>query len=354
MLGEFIHRGQQSRLYPDFTITQIGWDEIPEEFSHYEAVIFAKRFNIGNLNNEAYVRFLLPAYWNSLNSGDLVIYINKFFTAVSDVTSTDSGDCVIIPELIERTYKDEEICESRILYDREPAAPMQPVQPAEEPRKRWTHLKLRKAKKQAEDTGAAPQGQIDIITETEQREFSTIELEQKRVLSELEQAVLNYVLTYHTDPTPLINQLIQGKLIINKDELSKLVINENTDIVLADYDETVVKMPALHRTIYMLFLKHMEDGIVLKCFGDLKREIMDVYSIVMPNRDEELAQVTIKNLCDPMSNTLSEYISKINKRFRSIIKDRDIAEHYCIKGRRGEPYRIGLPPHLVQLPEWLN
>ena len=98
MFSEYIHRAGHSDTHPDFTIQQIDWDTIAEEFRDYEAVAFAKRFNMGNIGNEAYVRFLLPRNWGGMSSSELVRYINKFFLAVSDVTSPDPGDLIIIAE----------------------------------------------------------------------------------------------------------------------------------------------------------------------------------------------------------------------------------------------------------------
>ena len=91
---------------------------------------------------------------------------------------------------------------------------------------------------------------------------------------------------------------------------------------------------------------------MLRNFDEYRDELMNIYSVVMPGRDEKLAQNTIDNLCNPMNNTLSEYISKINRRFKSIIKEKDIVDRYCIKGKRGEAYGVDLPKEMIELPNW--
>ena len=79
-------------------------------------------------------------------------------------------------------------------------------------------------------------------------------------------------------------------------------------------------------------------------------ELEDIYSIVMPGRDEEKAREAIDNLLDPLSNTLNEYISKIKRCFKLCIIDEELASNYIISGKRGESYRIALDPSLIILP----
>ena len=110
-----------------------------------------------------------------------------------------------------------------------------------------------------------------------------------------------------------------------------------------------VKMPAMCRTIYILFLKHSE-GIALRNISEYRADLENIYSMVMPGRSEEKAKEAIENLIDPMSNTLNEYISKIKRCFKTCILDDELASQYCITGKRGEPYRIALDPALITLP----
>ena len=119
--------------------------------------------------------------------------------------------------------------------------------------------------------------------------------------------------------------------------------------MLPNFNEVEVKMPAMCRAIYILFLKHTE-GIALRDIGDYRAELEDIYSIVMPGRSEEKAKEAIDNLLDPMSNTLNEYISKIKRCFKSCIIDDELASNYIITGKRNEPYRIALDSSLISLP----
>lgn len=358
MLSEFIRGRSRSNSGLDFDIIQIDWDQVPAEYHKYEAVIFAKRFNIGNIDNEAYVRFLLSHDWNYLSSGELADYINKFFLAVSDVTNTDCGDLIITPQpnILYDSKEETDHDKVCVQYDLAPSIMPESTEAKKRPKKltRWLKKRIPGGLLEETDEASEPEAQPDLLTQNEQKELSDIDREQQRALEELKQAVLNYVLTYHTDPSKIIQEHISGKFIIAPDKISPIVVNNDTDIVLPYYNELNVKMPALHRAIYILFLCHHNDGIVLKDFDHYRNELMNIYSVVMPGRDEHLAQVTIDNLCNPLNNTLSEYISKINRCFKTVIKKQDIAEHYCIRGKRGEAYKVNIPPDLLTLPSWVS
>ena len=190
----------------------------------------------------------------------------------------------------------------------------------------------------------------DVELEEEEQELLTIEKEREQALNDIQAQILQYVTTYQADPKELIEILLKGKIVIGQNNgLSPLVVNNDLKIVLSYYNEVEVKMPAMCRAIYILFLKHPE-GIALKDIADYRAELEDIYSIVMPGRNEERAKEAIDNLVDPMSNTLNEYISKIKRCFKLCIIDKNLVNQYCITGKRGEPYRIALDQSLITLP----
>lgn len=184
--------------------------------------------------------------------------------------------------------------------------------------------------------------------EDEEKEILDIEREKDAALQAIQAQILDYVTKYQANPSQLMQTLIEGKFIIGN-KLSPLVINNDMKIVLPHYNEVEVKMPAMLRSIYILFLKHPE-GIALRDIADYRADLENIYAVVMPGRNEEKAQATINNLVDPTSNTLNEYLSKIKRCFKSCIIDDELADKYCITGKRGEPYRINLNPALITLP----
>ena len=189
------------------------------------------------------------------------------------------------------------------------------------------------------------------LEEQEDEQIAALDMEQQRAIDEIQAAIIRFVTTYHADPKELLLKL-QGLIIIDN-KPSPLVVNRDMEIVLSHYDEIVVKMPALIKAVYILFLLHPE-GIVLKNFSNYRDQLEEIYSIVMPSRDEQLARDSIDNLCDPLSNTLNEYLAKIKKSFRRYIRDDQLLGQYSVTGRRGNPYGITLDRDLVTLPAIFN
>ena len=301
--------------------------------------LMARRINVGNAGKDAVVRM-------SLNSESMAD-IKRFADSVTDVLSTDEGDKMLETEDAHRN-----MC---CLPDYDDYGDMhKTIMPNESTRhtfknKRSWFDRLKRKKKDndlllSDDVEEVP------IEVDEEKELISIEQQQAEALKAIQAQILDYVTKYHADPSQLINTLLEGKIVIGqKNQLSPLVVNNDLKIVLPNYNEVEVKMPAMCRAIYILFLKNPE-GIALRDIGDHRAELEDIYSIVMPGRSEEKAKEAIDNLLDPMSNTLNEYISKIKRCFKSCIINEELASNYFITGKKGEPYRIALDSSLITLP----
>ncbi len=221
MLSEYIQGGRRSKSVPDFTIIPTRWDNVPEKYQKHEAVIFAKRFNIGNIDNEAYVIFLLPHDWSFMPSGEFVNYIDRFFLAVSDVTNTDSGDLIITPQphILYDSKEETDYGEVSVQHNLEVPVPSfmpESTETKKRPKKltRWLKKRIPDGHLEEDVQASEPEAHLDLLTLNEQKELSDIDSEQQRALDNLKQAVLNYVLTYHTDPSKIIQEHISGKFII--------------------------------------------------------------------------------------------------------------------------------------------
>ena len=315
----------------------ITWETIIDNDA-LEPTLTARLLNVGNKGRDAVVQMPL----NHLDIYSLLHFVD----VALDVFSTHHGD-IIIPA----PHKPEIYCETSCINesreaptgafgDLDDSAPV-----IQECANRTIKGNLDVHAKVAESDSSP-----DWLTQQEEHEIHDIEAQQHEALEQIRTAILNYVLTYHADPKHLMDELLQGKYVVGVDGLSTLTVSGDMDIVLQGYDELQVKMPALHKSIYILFLKHLDDGIVLKRFADYRAELEDIYAVVKPGRNENLARITLDNLCDPMSDTLNQYLSKIKRCFTTVIGDKDIASHYCITGQAGQPYRIRLQPHMVTLP----
>jgi hypothetical protein len=124
-------------------------------------------------------------------------------------------------------------------------------------------------------------------------------------------------------------------------------------IVLPEYDEMEIEMPAMCRTLYILFMKLRKqgsDGIVLKTIDEYRDEILDIYGMVKPGANERRVKSSVDNLCNPLSDSLNQTISKINRCIRNVITDKELARDYCVTGERGQKYGILLDPQYLELP----
>lgn len=145
--------------------------------------------------------------------------------------------------------------------------------------------------------------------------------------------------------------MLEGKVLLGPTP-GRLLVNGDMKIVLPDYDEMEIKMPAMCRTLYILFLKQRlhDSGIVLKNINDYRDDLINIYSMVKPGAHEQRVQQTVDNLCNPLSESLNQMISRINRCVRNVITDKDLVQQYIISGVRGEEYSVGITAEQVTLP----
>ena len=124
--------------------------------------------------------------------------------------------------------------------------------------------------------------------------------------------------------------------------LSPIKVDQQFRIVLEDYD-LEIKMNALWKAIYILFLRHPE-GIILKDMPDYREELSAIY-YAMGCGEYERMEATLDDVTTPGSDNFRQYVSKINRAFTSVLAV-DLAQHYMITGQRGKAYRIQLDEHL--------
>ena len=126
--------------------------------------------------------------------------------------------------------------------------------------------------------------------------------------------------------------------------ISRLYVTANGDLYLTDRNNTEVKMPALCKALYILFLLH-EDGISLNYLDDYKSELYRIYRQISTYNDNDLLHQAIDNLTDFVGTTMNANLSRIKKAFKSILGDE--ATLYLIQGDKGEKKTINLDRRLV-------
>ena len=339
---------------------QVEWIDEP---GREDLLLIARRFNVGNIGQYATVSLSLS---RMNRSGGWFEAIRRFADELMGVADAGEGDIVINEADYGYHYYDQ----SSMFEGVKSAAPQDKTRVDSKP-KRWKAMreKLRTILRDEDDdaiTSAAstscereiiyPQARIEIeapdtLQEQEDKELERLERERNRALERIRREIINYIAHYHDDPKELMAELLRGKVVVGSP--GRLLVNGDMKIILPDYDEMEIEMPAMCRTLYILFMRQRKqghDGIILKNIDDYRDDIFDIYSMVKPGANEKRVKRSIDNLCDPLSDSLNQTISRINRCIRTVIPDKQLAKEYLITGTRGEPYGIALAPEYLELP----
>ncbi|MBQ7205152.1 MAG: hypothetical protein IJS04_04840, partial [Muribaculaceae bacterium] len=357
----------------------------------------ARRFNVGNMGRYATVQLHLNRYGRS-DSYSLLAAVHTFSDCLSDVMNDGQGDVIIN----EREYSDRNepprgawgastsstplgnVLE-RFEVDSAPQDHTRVERPHKlnriqfhidsQSRRKEEEEKLQEERlRDADDSMSilseddlmcymeddespvlptiAESSDVQTLEVEEIRETREIESEYERDVRDLRARIVAFIAKYHQDPEQVMSVMLEGKVLLGQTP-GRLLVNGDMKIVLPDYDEMEIKMPAMCRTLYILFMKHRvmgQGGFELKNIDLYRDEIVDIYSLVKPGADEERVRRTVDNLCDPFSNALNETISRANGFIKKCIVDKNLQKQYLISGVRGEEYSIGLDPAMMTVP----
>ena len=142
-----------------------------------------------------------------------------------------------------------------------------------------------------------------------------------------------------------INNSIKSEFVKNHDSLSKLVLTDKHKIYLKDYANKEIKMSALPKTLFILYLNH-PDGISYNDLDKHRVEIEKIYSKITNYSEVEIIQDNINRVLDLSDNSIHVNISRIKSAFTKVIDD-SIAKYYYVSGERNEAKKILLNRGLV-------
>jgi len=137
--------------------------------------------------------------------------------------------------------------------------------------------------------------------------------------------------------------------VANYETISRLRISDDLRIFLPNYNNIEVQMPALYKAVYLLFLYHRKEGIVLQQLEKHHSELVMFY-----RKTKNIDQLTPKQL-ESINKLESSWnddgsiyvvLSRIKKLFKNAIDDH-LAKNYYIEGKPGQPYNIALNPDLI-------
>lgn len=356
-------------------------------------IIAARRFNVANLEKYATLQLHLNPYGRS-DSYSLLAGVHAFSDCLQDVMDTSEGDVI----LHEQDYSDRNeppgahgtwgmstsslplgsVFEeydmdaipqdhTRVVMHPRPSRGPMPVDASfdendvemcsksakREPPQRRSRIKeaINKTMDKVSRRKKGPDAPEDLEVE-EVLEFRRIETEYERDMRDLRARIVAFIAKYHQDPHEVMTTMLEGKVLLGTTP-SHLLVNGDLKVVLPEYDEMEIQMPAMCRTLYILFMKcrlATGGGIVLKDIGQYRDDIIDIYSLVKPGASEDRVERSVDNLCDPQGDSLNQAISRINRCIRNVITDENLARQYTITGARGEEYTIGLDPSYLTLP----
>ena len=132
-----------------------------------------------------------------------------------------------------------------------------------------------------------------------------------------------------------------AEFVAKYETISRIKITDDLRIFLPDYNNLEVKMGALYKAVYFLFINHPE-GIILKRLEEYHQELTNYY--LQASGKESLTQKmyeSINSLEYPGNNYINTIMSKIKMCFKATI-DEHLARYYYIYGKPGEPYKIAL------------
>jgi len=139
----------------------------------------------------------------------------------------------------------------------------------------------------------------------------------------------------------------RNNLLNHEIPLSRLVVDKQFRILFPDYGNLEVKMHALPKTLYLLFLRHPE-GIRFKELYQHRDELLRIYKYINRTSDHEKVIQSIDDLTDMTNPSINQKSARIREAFRDIM-DENTARHYYLQGYNGKPKKISLPPEMIDL-----
>jgi hypothetical protein len=128
---------------------------------------------------------------------------------------------------------------------------------------------------------------------------------------------------------------------------SRLKKDRHGRIFLPDYANIEIRLPAMEKALYILFLRHPE-GIYISQLSDFRDELSDIYLQISTRGLREDMRLRIDDLTNILNDQVSVKFSRIKRAFIDVIGE-SLADHYIIKGENAERKGIGLDRGLVEM-----
>lgn len=162
----------------------------------------------------------------------------------------------------------------------------------------------------------------------------------------IEADILRNIEKLHEKGALIVISRIIDKINANSFKISRLLITEDYKLFLKDYNMKLITMSPLEKSIFILYLNHPE-GIPFKCLIDFHDELLSIYRNLTNRADVDKAMESIRELTNPLSNSINEKVSRIRAAFITCLTQ-EIAKNYYITGEKGCPKKITLDRNLIE------
>ncbi|MDP4665847.1 MAG: hypothetical protein NWS37_06385 [Flavobacteriaceae bacterium] len=136
--------------------------------------------------------------------------------------------------------------------------------------------------------------------------------------------------------------LFKSRYTIERKPSELKISGRNKNMHFVQLGNLELKLNPLERTLYLFFLNHPE-GVKLNELADEEyyNEIYKIYQALSVVLDKEQIKFSVDQLCNPLENSASEKISRINSKIKRALGE-ELAQNYLITGARGEAKSIDL------------
>ena len=143
-----------------------------------------------------------------------------------------------------------------------------------------------------------------------------------------------------------ISKYFLNQILFEQPKPSRLVITHDFRIFLPDYNNMEIVMTPLVKAVFILFLNHPE-GIVFKSLPDYRSELLHIYMSIRGLKEATIdISRSVAAATNPFDNSINEKCARIREAFVEHF-DEELAKHYFVTGKRGEPKAITLSRDLV-------
>ncbi len=124
------------------------------------------------------------------------------------------------------------------------------------------------------------------------------------------------------------------RFVINRKAPLMVFEGRNQRIVFPELGDLEIRLTPLEKTVYLFFYRHPE-GVELNCVQDHRAEILNIYESLSNADNVKTMEARIDDLISPLSNSISEKISRIKRKFSEALGE-EMANDFVIGGENAE------------------